>query len=360
MLNPPSPNTPLPSPPVDWDMQPNHFRGILVSRNTRTKPNFARLFDPTSGCSFFTYSKNALSLPLGVMVTFSQGKQIAINRVWQRGAKSIQAYSAESIDKSNRNDSIQLWGEGILISYSKMNGMGTVKTTTGSERPIKVMFSPGELLPGSHLPPVGSPVRYQTCLTPPSNKNGQGKIRLVNIFYDYEKERDHVGLLPSYPVLSSITENFGGPGHYPHLFLGVPGSFDARGVGISDLTSHGVDLLTRPSLTDILDTSLRVLTDRWESLQRTAGKEADPETQGALSQLAEAIPALSTANADVLCLGSTIKPSAWTNIINNGLAKADQGAAPDFSRPIGLSAKLSTALQQLVRLRAPCPYLRPP
>ena len=319
-LKPPLHGPSYEAPPIEWDFQERYFTGIVASKSLRTTPRYVRIFNPLCGCSHYSYSKTALELPLGTMVSFQQGKHVSISRSYRRGAKNVHPITADWLERDNKDSEHQLWGEGFIHSYSKMQGSGTLHFTGGFDRPARVNFSPGELLPGSHLPPVGSPVRFQTSYIPPQNKNDKGKIRVSNIFYDPGRELKHTGIVPSDSAIAEIRADCG---EDVNLLLGVPSDYDPRGVSISELLEQGVDLLTRPALADILAASLKVLELRLDALELEPAIERDAFTNADVERLSKAVPRIASGNASVLCLGSAIKPSTWANVINNGLARAD-------------------------------------
>ena len=135
----------------------------------------------------------------------------------------------------------------------------------GSDRPTRISTPVQALLPGSGSYPKGTLVRFQTVFSPPDHgPNKSGTVRLAYLKYDYEQADQHLRCLPSESMLKEVEKRVG---RYT-IHIGGSGILDPRSIPATELADH-LDHHIRPSLTELIQTSLVILKERQECLEKT-------------------------------------------------------------------------------------------
>ena len=276
-----------PSPPNSTSPQydPHSWRGehtaligqVVIKGNTNTPRPWVKIFNPTSGHSFFSSGAHTQQLPKHSFVSFKQDRKVYIGNSYEFGASNIKALTRAELLEHNEGglgtNRSQTWVQGTARSIN--NGgqrflpRHAIEFTGGNHngRPQRISYDASSLLEGSDLLPPGSPVFFQTSLKPQpkAHKNQKGKsneAEVTSIVYDWSRYSQHAGLLPSQKAIKSIEKTLG----KAHMLLGSSSVIDPRAVSILDLIDGDEAPVEGASLNSLIKRGLDVLMERKHSL----------------------------------------------------------------------------------------------
>ena len=276
---------PLPfRPSVLWDrhdgMQSSLgvLYGIITRKATSTSgAPYTHVFCPLYQTTFISHNPKDREAPLLCFVKFQidGGRKFGNNDI-QR-AKFVRALNRDQLDKLNRDrPSEQTWAYGTISNFDSYNKIFSISVKEKGFPPKSIAFSPTDLAPGSKIPPLGSPVRFQTARESTGSK---GKSVVTAVLYDQLQFGAHMGLLPDRSFIETLETEQG----HAHFIIGSTVIADQRAVSLLDLLKK-TNNITSLTFSEILSLAEDILLERYRTSGDNLVKEELQEVYDALNE----------------------------------------------------------------------------
>ena len=207
-LNPPPSNCLLRFDPDHYDGSFVGVNGFVVAKSSpQLSTPWVRIWSPILRHNFFATGKEAHRLPKFCPVSARQSGKVIIEGTWKPGASNVVPLTKGDVQEDNLGNEPrpQTWGAGKIIKskfgtthFSLESNMGMLHNHTN-----RLPFETGPLQQGSQIPPIGSPVRFQTAYTPGTGRK-EGTTQVVSLVYDEKRYTAHAGAVPSPSLLHKI------------------------------------------------------------------------------------------------------------------------------------------------------------